>query len=135
MTSLVSEKALTQLSAFITERTALYFPPARWDDLARKAQLAAKAFDFSDVEEFSEWIVNTALRREQLELFVSHLTVGETYFWREAQSLEILIDRILPELIRQREEDDTAFAFGAQAVPAGKKPIPLQSPYVETFLI
>ncbi len=121
MTSLVSEKALTQLSTFIAERTALYFPPARWNDLARKAQLAAKAFEFSDVEEFSEWIVNAALRREQLELFVSHLTVGETYFWREEQSLEILIGRILPELIRQREKDDRRIRIWSAGCSSGEE--------------
>ena len=41
-----------------------------------------------------------ALSQRQLEVLASYLTVGETYFFREKRSLEVLEKDIVPELIQ-----------------------------------
>jgi len=49
----LNPKLLSQLSEFIAAKTALHFPPARWDDLEHKMGSAAKEFGFAGTEELS----------------------------------------------------------------------------------
>ena len=40
--------------------------------------------------------------REELQQLVELLTVNETYFFREAEQLKVLVEKIVPELLQQR---------------------------------
>ncbi len=102
MADFIPETLLSQLSDFIAARMALHFPAARWRDLARGIRSAAREFDFADAESCARWLLASALTKKQFEILASHLTVGETYFFRERQALEALRERILPALIRPR---------------------------------
>ncbi|MGB8355755.1 MAG: CheR family methyltransferase, partial [Chthoniobacteraceae bacterium] len=57
-------------------------------------------------EAYAEWLLSTPLSKAQIEILASELTVGETYFFREIRSFEILGERVLPELIRTRQDSD-----------------------------
>ena len=93
---------LSQLSECVAARMGLHFPRERWRDLERHANSAAKEFGFADIKAFLQWLLSSPLTREQIETLASHMTVGETYFFREKESFEILEKTILPELIRSR---------------------------------
>ena len=45
---------------------------------------------------------SAALTKPQLEVLASHLTVGETYFFREKKMFDALAGTFLPELMRTR---------------------------------
>src|SRR6185369_3291595 len=49
-----------------------------------------------------ERLVSGQLDKEQLETLAGHLTIGETYFFREQSSFDILENSILPDLIASR---------------------------------
>ena len=45
-------------------------------------------------------LLSASLTRRQIEILACHLTVGETYFFREKKSFSVLEERIFPELMR-----------------------------------
>jgi len=118
----LTDTCLSQLSTFIAAEMGLYFPRARWDDLERQIQVAAKEFNYVDVETFIQWIVSSPLSRETIETLASHLTISETYFWREPKAFEALCEQILPALIRTREKSGKRLRIWSAGCATGEEP-------------
>jgi len=102
MDRFISDEQWLQLTQWITSRMGLHVPPERLPDLKRRLLSAAREFSFDSVEPFVSWLLSTKLTQRQIETLASHLTVGETYFFRETVSLEALEKYILPDLIASR---------------------------------
>jgi chemotaxis protein methyltransferase CheR len=113
---------LSQLSEFIAARTALHFPMDRWSDLERRVNSAAEEFGFTDKTEFIQWITSSSLTREQIEILSSHLTITETYFWRESRIFDALQGQILPELIRSQEKGEKRLRIWSAGCATGEEP-------------
>ncbi|OPY15384.1 MAG: Chemotaxis protein methyltransferase Cher2 [Syntrophus sp. PtaB.Bin001] len=99
---MISDAQWRRLMEWITSQTGLYLPQDRLPDLKRRLLNAASEFHFDRIEPFVCWLLSTKLTQRQIETLASHLTVGETYFFRETLSLEALEKYILPELIASR---------------------------------
>lgn len=107
MPATLPDSLLSRLSEFVATRTGLYFPPERWGDLARGIAAAAPDFNFTDGESCARWLLSAppALNmnaRKMNGILASHLSIGETYFFREKRSLEILGEQLLPQLMQSR---------------------------------
>jgi len=113
---------LSQLSNYIASYLALYFPKDRWDDLERHISSAAIEFGYPDVEKFINHLISSPLTRDHAEMLASHLTINETYFWREPQSFEILEQKILPELIQIRQNDEKRIRIWSAGCSGGEEP-------------
>jgi chemotaxis protein methyltransferase CheR len=100
----------------------LFFPPERWTDLERKLQAAAPAFGCTDAEACARFLTTTPITKPQLDLLAIHLTVGETYFFREPRSLEVLERQILPELLYERRGANQQLRFWSAACCTGEEP-------------
>jgi chemotaxis protein methyltransferase CheR len=96
---------LSRLSEFVATQTGLYFPQERWGDLERGIAAAAPDFNFPDGESCARWLLSAPLTRHMNEVLASHLSVGETYFFREKQSLETFKEQILPQLLQSRRQE------------------------------
>jgi len=122
MAQILSNSILLQLSEFIAFNLALNFPKNRWNDLERNITLAAKEFGFQDVQKFIQHIISSPLTREHSELLASHLTINETYFWREPQSFEALEQKILPALIHVRQKKEKRIRIWSAGCSTGEEP-------------
>jgi chemotaxis protein methyltransferase CheR len=91
-----------QFSALLASRLGLHFPEPRWPDLWRGIERAAREFAQPGAEACMRWLLNTPLQQAQIEILASHLTVGETYFYREPAVFAALEEHILPPLIAER---------------------------------
>jgi chemotaxis protein methyltransferase CheR len=98
------ENTLLQISEFVAEHLALNFPKERWSDLERNITAAAIEFGYTEVENFIQRMMSSPMTHEHVEILTTHLTINETYFWREPETFEALEQSILPELIRSRQE-------------------------------
>ncbi len=122
MKSVLSHGMLSRLSEIVAARTALYFPRERWSDLESKVVTAAGEFGFADAESFIRWLASSPVTREQIELLASHLTISETYFWREPQVFDALVEHILPELARSKEGSGKLLRIWSAGCSTGEEP-------------
>lgn len=102
----LSDQLLSQLSKFVANQMGLHFPPERWGDLERGIRSVAGELGAPNAEACAQQIMSKPLAKNQIEVLASALTVGETYFFRDKRSFEILVERALPGLIRTRQGID-----------------------------
>ncbi len=101
----VSERAvLSKVSGFIAERMGLHFPEERWPDLACGIKTAGPELGFESFDDCARWLTTRELTVRQIETLASHLTIGETYFFRNPESFELLEREILPPLVAKRTD-------------------------------
>ena len=101
MTETISGTQLQRLSDFVARHFGLHFPRERWPDLQRGVSAAAHESHYQrDLDRYVQELLSPT--RRQIESLASYLTVGETYFFREKRSLEVLEKDIVPELILRR---------------------------------
>jgi chemotaxis protein methyltransferase CheR len=103
---LLPDSLLSSLSDFLAAQIGLHFPKKRWGDLERGIAAAACQFGLPDAQACAHWLLSAPLTRSQIETLASHLTVGETYFFREKRSFEVLEQHILPALLHAREHTE-----------------------------
>jgi len=118
----LSHGVLSQLSEMIAAKTALHFPEERWGDLEQKVGSSAKEFGFSAREEFIQWLLSSPITTAQMNIIASHLTIHETYFWREPQVFEALVTQVLPEFVRSRKSGDKRLRIWSAGCATGEEP-------------
>jgi chemotaxis protein methyltransferase CheR len=103
----------------------LHFPSERWDDLKRGLAAAASEFGFADVAACAAWLLSAALTKAQVHVLASHLTVGETYFFREKGTFDVLAESVLPELVGSRRNRERRLRLWSAACCTGEEPYSL----------
>ena len=119
---LLPDPLLSRFSEFLAARLGLSFPRERWGDLERALAVAAKDFGFQDAESCMQWLRSSPLTTSQVEILASHLTVGETYFFREKAIFSALQEYILPGLIRSRRETERRIRIWSAGCCTGEEP-------------
>ncbi|GBL45064.1 chemotaxis protein methyltransferase CheR [Sulfuriferula multivorans] len=115
------DSLLSSLSDFLAVQTGLYFPKKRWSDLERGIAAAARQFGLPDAQACAHWLLSAPLTRSQIETLASHLTVGETYFFREKRSFEALEQHILPALLHAREHSEPRLRIWSAGCSTGEE--------------
>lgn len=113
---------LAQLSEFLAGQIGLHFPQERYGDLLRGIGAAARELGHASVEACIHWLLASPLSRRQVEILASHLTVGETYFFRETRSFEIFEERVLSDLIRARGDAERRLRIWSAGCCTGEEP-------------
>lgn len=75
----------------------LCFPEGRRNDLERGLRSALHDFGFEDPLSGIRWLISSTPTKSQIEVLAGHLTVGETYFFRDKTCFDLLEGRVLPE--------------------------------------
>lgn len=117
----VRETQLSQLSELIAVRMGLHFPQERRADLQRSLAGAAREFGFDDTAACVDWLLSAPPTKAQIEVLASHLTIGETYFFRDKQMLEALARDILPALMRVRRGREQRLRIWSAACCSGEE--------------
>ena len=118
----MSEILLSRLSDFLGAQIGLHFPPERWPDLERGIGAVAREFGFDNSAACVQWLLASPLSRNQIEVLAAHLTVGETYFFRDRKTFELLEGQILPELIRSRRATSQRLRIWSAGCASGEEP-------------
>lgn len=100
----ISAQLLEKLSLDVALKMGLNFPKGRLADLERGLLKAAREFGFDDAEACARWLILSPLKKAQIEILASQLTVGETYFFRDGKSFNAIEEQVLPALIQNRRD-------------------------------
>ncbi|HSH53455.1 MAG TPA: CheR family methyltransferase [Methylotenera sp.] len=121
MPSIIHDTHLLQLSEFIAEKLGLYYPRERWDDLKRGFFAASQELGFDNAEEGIKWLLSIVPEKVHLQILASHLTIGETYFFRDKELLEALTQHVLPEIIRNQRGREQRLRFWCAGCCSGEE--------------
>jgi chemotaxis protein methyltransferase CheR len=81
----------------------LRYQPHQWSDLLRLLKPAARELGFNDSSTFLTQLVRGTLDERMIHVLAKHLTIGESYFFREIVVFSILRERLLPALLERKE--------------------------------
>lgn len=115
--------SVEKVAGIIENEFGLYYPPNRYEDLLRGLSGASSIlYGNSD----SAVIINEILQNGSVpdnisEQLVSSLTITETYFFREAPSISLFINKIVPEI----KEKDGEFRIWCAGCSSGEEPYSL----------
>ena len=107
----------------VARRLGLHFPHERGDDFVRRLRQASREAGEPDIERYVDELA--ALPKDSTEWrdLTQHLTVGETYFFRDQRCLEALERRVLPSLIeRRRKEGALRLRIWSAGCSTGEEP-------------
>lgn len=106
---------------FLLDKMGLHFPQDSWKELEKKLEPISKAFGFKSAKPCLEWLMSTPFTQKNLNILAAHLTIGETYFFRDERLFQILKKRILPDLIHSHQQSKQLRIWSA-ACCTGEEP-------------
>lgn len=115
-------RLLARLRALLGEHTGLKFPPERWSNVERAAELVGKQQGFNTAARWLEWFMAGPPTLAHLEPLIAHLTIGETYFFRDKALFDGLREMLLPRLIEQRRASSRCLRFWSAGCSTGEEP-------------
>jgi len=110
MTSGWSDPAFEPIARLVTAQTGLVFAPNRCPALEQGVRQLMKEHALSELSEVPAELESGALSWDKL---IALITVGETYFFRDAAHFEFLKDRVLPEIAARRGPNARARVWSA----------------------
>lgn len=122
MTINISDNLLSRFSEYLSARMGLFFPVERRRELEQGIRSAARDFCLGDAESCVHWLMSSPLAKNQVEVLAKYFTVGETYFFREKRSFEILEKRILSDLIQSRRGKEQSLRIWSAGCSTGEEP-------------
>jgi chemotaxis protein methyltransferase CheR len=125
MMAALDRTLLGEVSSFIAGRMGLNFPEERWPDLARGLQTASEDLGFEQPDAYMRWLIAGELTTCQVRTLAGHLTVGETYFFRDPASFEALRQEILPPLVALRRGEGRTLRLWSAGCCTGEEPYSL----------
>lgn len=104
---------LIKLRDFLTLAMGLYYPEERLSELERCFSGAAVEFGFEFNSKCIEWILSGPLTDNRVRVIAKHLTVGETYFFRDEPLFRYLQEELLPLLIYKNHKRNSLRIWSA----------------------
>jgi len=92
----------TLLAGRIAAELGLHFPRERADDLDRALAALAQELGHPDPQACATWLCAVPWDDHLVRRLACHLTIGETYFFRDPELLQVVADHVLPGLIARR---------------------------------
>lgn len=114
---------LTAINSRINELMGLNFAESQHKTLERNLTLAANTLKInSSLESLLEWISQPKIPALQLDILAQHLTVGETYFFREMGALNLLQNKIIPAIAAQDKTQKKQIKIWSAGCSSGEEP-------------
>lgn len=81
---------IQRVSEAVASYTGLNFTSEQWPLLNAGLDAASIELGFANKQDFIQFILSTPLSTLQIETLTRHITISETYFWREPQVFDAL---------------------------------------------
>ena len=90
------------LCRFITQRTGIVIQDHQLKNLREVVARACRRYGYSDCRPYLAAMEADQLVTPELEFLIAGITVGESYFFRDEESMDLLRNELLPQLIAQK---------------------------------
>lgn len=110
-----------RVAALIAARLGLHFPDDRLPDLHRGFDAAATEIGLEDAHACAREWLDDRLDDARIDTIVSHLTIGETYFFRGDETFAALAGQVLPALVEARRRGDKRLRVWSAACCTGEE--------------
>ena len=123
---MIREEALNEISEKIIQLLGLHFQSNQFVDLERRVKAAAKELGKDDkLTSVHHWLTTSTFNHLELNTLSAHLTINETYFFREKPALELFRERIIHQLIEQRQNTTKTIRIWCAGCSSGEEPYTL----------
>lgn len=117
----VSIDLLRQFNDFLAQYIGISFKEKQLGDLENGVRRAMTLLGARDIATCINQLMSKPLSRQQIEVLSIHLTIGETYFFREYKTFEILEQRILPGFIQEANGKPRSLRIWSAACSTGEE--------------
>ncbi len=124
---------LEGVSRVIERRSGLAFPPEKWPELRKGLSDASEMLGLTGARELAERFLSPAAPTDWTSVLLDHLTIGETYFFREPDALEGIENSILPGLVRARRDGSRSLRIWSAGCSTGEEPYTLSMLLLRTI--
>ena len=121
VTSASANAVLQNFIDWLCRVAGLSYPPSRHDELWRGLAGVAHELSLPDAASAMAWFMARPYTHSGAELLASHLSVGETWFLRETPTLDLLEQRLLPDLIERRRNLDRTLRIWSAGCCSGEE--------------
>lgn len=129
-----NNELLAEISNKVIEIFGIYFQPNQFDDLERRVVSAAKELNINtSIENIYKWLSESKLTRPELNALSTHLTINETYFFRESPAIDLFIQKIIPDIINERRGINEKIRIWSAGCSSGEEPYSLAMILKEYF--
>lgn len=109
----------------LEEALGLHYAEKDWGSLEKKMEGAAAEFGFNNASDCIHYLAGRTLSAEDATKLAKHLTIGETYFFRDLSLFRALKEKIFPELIEKRIQKGRYLRIWSAACCSGEEPYSL----------
>ena len=122
MTPTLDAELLAAVSHAVEAQLGLHFPPERWGDLERGLHGAAAELGFDRMENCARALACGGFTRAQTDALAAHLTIGETYFFRDAAAFMTLTAHLVPALVAEKRSGAKRLRIWSAGCCTGEEP-------------
>lgn len=106
---------------WVESELGLHFPPRLWPDLRRGMDAAARRLGLPGAEACAERAAAARLTGHEQQVLAECLTVGETYFFRDAGLFECLATQVLEPLVAARRHTSRQLRLWSAGCSSGEE--------------
>jgi chemotaxis protein methyltransferase CheR len=123
---MISQEQLLRIRSTVANILGLDIKEDRLDDLERGLLETARELGINETPgDIERWLKHISWTANELDILSTHLTIGETYFFREQAWLDVFKDQIVPEIIRSRKGNDQSLRIWSAGCCSGEEPYSL----------
>ncbi|MBN1321814.1 MAG: hypothetical protein JXA87_13360 [Thermoleophilia bacterium] len=112
-------------ASLIAERMGLNYPEDRWPDLAKGLEKTAESLGFDSSHAFVARLLSDSFGQREVQALATHLTIGETHFFRSPDTFTMLQSWLLPELIAAQQHTTRRLRIWSAGCATGQEPYSL----------
>jgi len=121
----MSDKTFASFSAFITDQLGIRMPAAKKIMLQSRLTKRLRILGITSYEEYFDYILSPEGRDREFNNFINVVTTNKTDFFREPKHFEMLVRKVLPDLLVRKEPNGRQVRVWSVACSTGEEPYTL----------
>ncbi len=114
-----------RFGVFVYEKTGLCFEKEKRSDLRRAARATADELGMDAAETCMEFFLSAQAGQGHWDVLWSHLTVGESYFFRDPRLFEYIRTVLIPEILKGKKGEARTINIWSAGCACGQEPYSL----------